>query len=372
MIISYLRSSSYNNWSFCEMQYYLTYGLGWSFPACQKAEMGTIVHKALECLANINKISQTKKKFTFKDDCIGDIKVDSNWMKMEFLSDAEVDFVNKSRKAKSIYKHKCDIEYGHCREGVDLVEEIFDRVFDYYVSRSTHKWTKANRKHCHNWTWMPLDYKGGMFDPRKIDILDVEQKFDIEIDREWAKYDYELPNGERLTGKLAIKGTIDLITGDDDIVEIVDWKTGQRLDWNTGEVKTYAKLKKDPQLMLYYYAAKHLYPNAKQVILSIYYVRDGGPYTICFDDRHIDEMESLLEKRFKEIVACQTPKMLHPEQRGWKCEKLCPFFKNKFDESDRDNMCITAHRHVELHGLDATTKTYMHKDHKVDHYEAPG
>ena len=46
--------------------------------------------------------------------------------------------------------------------------------------------------------------------------------FDIEIDEDWAKYEYELPNGEKVSGNLAIKGRIDLVTQrEDGIIEVV-------------------------------------------------------------------------------------------------------------------------------------------------------
>ena len=35
--------------------------------------------------------------------------------------------------------------------------------------------------------------------------------------------------------KFLIKGTIDLVTKiDDNVIEVVDWKTGQRKNWATG------------------------------------------------------------------------------------------------------------------------------------------
>ena len=86
-----------------------------------------------------------------------------------------------------------------------------------------------------------------MFDPRNRKIVDAEPHFDFVIDEPWADYNYTL-NNENIHGKLAMKGTIDLITEvDDGVYEIIDWKTGRRLDWATGQEKTFAKLQKDPQ-----------------------------------------------------------------------------------------------------------------------------
>ena len=81
-----------------------------------------------------------------------------------------------------------------------------------------------------------------MFDPRNRNILYPEQQFDIVINKPWAKYSYDTKDG-KLEGNLAIKGTIDLITQPNkDTLEIVDWKTGRRLNWATGEEKTQEKL----------------------------------------------------------------------------------------------------------------------------------
>ena len=109
-----------------------------------------------------------------------------------------------------------------------------------------------------------------------------------------AKVNYTLPNGEEFTGRLAIKGTIDLVTEvDDGVIEVVDWKTGQRKDWATGEQKDYEKLSKDPQLLLYYYAISKLFPQYEQAIMSIFYIRDGGPFSLCFDE---SDQEYFLDK----------------------------------------------------------------------------
>ena len=55
MLVTYIRSSSYNNYSFCQMQYFLTYVLGHRSDSGKKAEMGTIVHKVMEVLASLKK-----------------------------------------------------------------------------------------------------------------------------------------------------------------------------------------------------------------------------------------------------------------------------------------------------------------------------
>ena len=65
----------------------------------------------------------------------------------------------------------------------------------------------------------------------------LEPHFDIPIDEPWAKFTYE-KDGKMVEG--CRSSTIDLVTKlDDETIEVVDWKTGRRLDWATGEVKDY-------------------------------------------------------------------------------------------------------------------------------------
>ena len=379
MIIQYMRSSSYNNWDFCQMQYYLTYVLGYRYPSVQKAEQGTIVHKVLECLAVIKKeLQQNPKTNKINDEQLGVIKFNpKNFVKSSFLKPSEIAKVNLSRKAKTTYKSACTVEQGHMRRGVGIVEDIFERSFTYYKDKSIHHWQPAHRRDCHNFTWMALDFKNGMLDPRLRTIVDAEPKFDIVIDRPWAKYEFTTAEGDKKTGNLAIKGTIDLITEvAPRILEIVDWKTGLRVDWGAKgrvmPVKTYEKLCEDPQLMLYYLAARHMYPDAEAIILSIFYVRDGGPFSLSFDDDTVSKMEGLLEQRFNEIRSCEQPKLLDPSQKHFKCAYLCPFSKNYFEGHESKNMCHHADREIQLHGLEHVRKTYKKEGHSTEVYDAPG
>lgn len=381
MIITYFRSSSYNNWDFCQMQYFITYVLGWSSPSGQKAEQGTIVHKVLECLASMKKSIQSDPNcLSIEDEHLGLIHFSEKALLERIkLTDSKVDEVNKSRRNKQTYISPGFIKSGHERVGEKLVEEIFERSFDHYTSKSIHKWQPAHRRDCLNYVWMALDYKKGIFDPRLRDIVDTEPHFDIEIDRPWAKFDYVTPTGEEISGNLAIKGTIDLITRvDDGILEIVDWKTGQRLDWANKSrsrdipKKTYEKLCKDPQLMLYYYASKHLYPDEKHIMATMFFVRDGGAFSVCLEDLHMEELENMLEHRYREIRNSVNPKLISPNHADMKCKYLCAFAKNKFANSDLDNMCHHVRNEIDEKGIDFVTLQYTKPGHKIGNYEAPG
>jgi len=78
MLITYVRSSSYNNYDYCQMQYFLTYVLGWRSESGKKADMGTMAHKVMEILAGLKKFQQDnprKKYLEIVDDKCGKVRV---------------------------------------------------------------------------------------------------------------------------------------------------------------------------------------------------------------------------------------------------------------------------------------------------------
>jgi hypothetical protein len=335
----------------------------------------------MEVLANCKKVMQHPSlnekspliDFGFDDEHLGLVTwTYDDFLKPYPLSNDEVDAINKTRINKYTYKHNAKIPYGTIHYGKEMLEEVFERAYDYY---SSDDWAPVDKKDCRNWSWMATEYKGGMFDPRRRTIVDVEPHFDFMIDKPWAKYDWTLPTGEKISGFLGIKGTIDLITTHPGgIIEVVDWKTGQRKDWaakiKSEEVKTYKKLCKDFQLMLYYYAAKRLYPDAKQIIVSIMFVRDGGPYTICMDDDVVKKVEDRLCDRFQEISTCQLPAMQDATQRDFRCTRICDYYK--MVAPNGENMCKFIHEEIQKRGLDEVTSKYTQKGHSVGTYQAPG
>lgn len=343
MIITYLRSSSYGAHSMCPMRYFLEYNLGWSQPSGKKAEKGTIVHKVLEIIGNIKLTEQNGKK-QFTDDIIGRVRI-SNYS----------------------------------------IEKMTEKVYNFYVSHSIHKWTPADLRECNKWIDKALTYEGGRFDPRNVTIEAVEKRFDIEILKPWAMYEYEIDE-KKISGFLALKGTIDQIVRiDDETLEIVDWKTGRRWDWANDEVKTLEKLKKDPQLLLYFYCLRKLYPKVKTIIVTIFFINDGGAYTMMFTDKDLELTEKILRKKFEEIRETQRP----AKNRSWKCSKFCHFGKTTFEGTSQLPIIERRRGQVTKVGqpmtmCEQTAYCLEHRDMKtvvenmsadgfnVDKYKAPG
>jgi hypothetical protein len=321
----------------CPQQYFCEYVLGWRGRGGLKADKGTIVHKVLEVLALAQKAKQEGKK-TFTDDVVGKVSTSS-----------------------------CD------------VDKLVDDVYNYYSSAfDYHDWKPLDLKHCRAWTWKALELNGGMFDPRKRTIVDAEPHFDFEIDEPWAGYEYEI-EGECVKGNLALKGTIDLITKvDEGFYEIVDWKTGKRLDWATGQEKTYSKLQNDPQLRIYHYAASVLYPDVDNIMVTIYFINDGGPFSLCFSKDDIPETKRIIKEKFEKIKSTRIPRL----NKSWKCTKLCHQGKSTFEGTHIKPMlnrygevmtkCQQVQQAIELKGIDSVSQDYKQLGHEVAKYKAPG
>lgn len=345
MLVTYVRSSSYNNYAYCEMQYFITYVLGHQSKSGKKADMGTMAHKVMEVLAGLKKYQQDHPKAKFlkvDDDAIGKVKFPKDQLHTE-----------------------------------ELVNELIEMSIDAYAEKSHNNFYPSDRRDVAKTVWTFLNHSDGQFDPRLRNIHFPEPHFDIPIEEEWAKFEYEV-NGKKIKGQLAIKGTIDLVTLiNDDTIEVVDWKTGRRMDWATGEVKDYKKLEKDPQLLLYYYAISKLYPEFPNRIMSIFFYKnaegnpDPYPFSICFSQEDEQKFLEMLKNRVEEIRQNMKPKPLDPTRNHWKCKSLCHYCKNNWPGTD-DNMCMYIEKHLNTYGMEETVKNCTREGFDIGFYEAPG
>lgn len=371
--IVYFRSSSINTWEGCQQLYFLTYVLGLDQPTGQKAEQGTIVHKVMECLANL-KLEHQKtgnRIVSIEDSSLGKITVDtSEWLKPYKISKKEHEEIKKSQKSESIYITKSYPEVGQIRYGVDVIQDILEKSYNFYSERSEHKWTPAKKRDCVNWTWGFLDYGfEGICDPRRQKIFAAEPFFDLEVQEDWAS----VGNGQFLS----TKGTIDLITEKEvdgfKILNVVDYKTGSRVEWNKKGIpkKTYKKLQQDTQLMLYYHAIKSLYPEYEDVIINIVYVRDGGLFSFFFNDENVRIVKDRIKSSFEEIKTCEVPKMFDPTNMDVRCKNICHFGKTNWPGTNKTK-CKHIHDEIVKKGIDKVIEEYTVDGHDIGHYQNPG
>ena len=318
----------------CNHSYFLDYVLGWKSQPGIKADKGTIVHKVLEILA---KIKLAQQGMTYEPCGLE-----------TYITDEIANEVN-------IYKFD--------------IHDICEKVFNYYAKHKAQNWTEQDFKDCCLWVKKVLDFNDGAFSPLKMNIVAPEQQFDIPINEPWS-------NG------LSLKGTIDLITEPSPgIYEIVDWKTGRRLNWATGEEKTHEKLRHDPQLMMYFFATHSIYPKIEQILVTINFINDGGPFTMCYTKDDLPDTLEMLRKRYEEIKACKVPTL----NKSWKCTKFCHFGKNSFPKplvefrngqvckkGQPMTMCEQIHFEMERKGMEKTVKEYTKEGHQLEMYANPG
>ena len=149
MITVFFRSSSLNSWYYCQQSYTMQYVLGLDSPTSSKAEYGTICHKVFEILALCKKSIQEKGIIDIEDEIVGKIYDVKDFMEPTVITPKRALEINKSRKAASIYKSKCTVKPGDIHYGERFVDELFEKVFEYYKNASSNKWENAYKKHTH-------------------------------------------------------------------------------------------------------------------------------------------------------------------------------------------------------------------------------
>lgn len=370
MICTYIRSSALGSYEYCEQSHFINYNLGIQQVPRVKTVIGTVAHKVLELLAISKKYIQDNpkaKKIMFTDDALGDLCIDKDSLFVETeLTPLEITKINSSRVNKDVYMHPVFLEENAKRRGAEVIGELIQKTINVYKDD---RWARIDEKHAANFVWMALEWANGEFDPRNRDIFFPEKQFDFILERDWSSYEFEM-NGQMYRGNLAIKGTIDLITKvNENTLEIIDWKTGQRKDWGTDKIKDYEYFCEDKQLMLYYYAARKMFPQFDNIFVTIFYIRHGGPFTVCFDTSHMDKIELKLKQHFLEVSANTLPKMRSERQTDFQCKILCDYFKKKVGNT---NFCKHIHNELQTIGMDAVIEQYKVEGFDPGKYQMPG
>ena len=249
MIITFFRSSGLSEYlDMCEMKYFIIYVLGQPSPSSLKADMGSVTHLALEWLALLKmQYDEGKETLSLKTSAI-DISCHREDLYIATrLTDEDINKINKTRINKQIFLPTAKLPYGQIRYGTIVVNKLITAAYEHFSKTVSphHPWVKASYLNCYNWTWMALEQNNRHYDPRFRKIISPEQKFDLKIEEDWAKYSY-FYQGQQIDGYLGLKGTIDLVTEvNEDTIEVIDWK-GLPLDtplptpsgWTTmGDVK---------------------------------------------------------------------------------------------------------------------------------------
>lgn len=349
MIRPYISVSSMGSWSSCQLKWYFSYILNMRDEPNKKALMGNIVHSVAEVLGLIKiEIQNGKQEGVVNTEEIKDVLWDEvSFLYPSILNKEEVDLINKSRINKQTYISDCNLSIGTIRLGRDFVNSLITKSWDYYTRKyNTIDWTKSDNRDVINWTWMLLEE----LDIRKLNIIGCEVPFDLPIEHP----DCLLDDGSYIR----VKGFIDLIhQPSSEVLEILDFKTGRRQDFNSGEEKTLASLSKDLQLCLYKYIAKKLYPEYQYFIPSIQFIRDGGLLTPDIDDNSDEIITKTIHEHIQELKNATELSVLSEDRTDFRCKYLCSHSKLNTFDSNKCN-CEVIKNSVRSVGIEETTKKF--------------
>jgi len=155
-----------------------------------------------------------------------------------------------------------------------------------------------------------LEIKNEDIDNYKRMIFEVLNRRGIEfftnphIKREY-RFDFTLSNG------VPINGIFDVVDIQEDMLEIIDWKTSKN-------IPKYDDLYSDPQLRMYDLAARYEFGDKYKRLITIDFLR-RGPMTCSFSDRQIKETEQYLMQEYVKILECKKPE----RKKGWRCKAMC-------------------------------------------------
>lgn len=239
------------------------------------------------------------------------------------------------------------------------LDEVTELVFKHYQKLNSHlKFESKDLADVISWIQIARTFHNGVFDPSRRNIIAAEKFFDFEIEEPWAAYKFKVGKNQ-LEGNLRIRGTIDLITEiDENTIEIIDWKTGMyRTVFPTKQLKDQKYFESDTQLQMYFWAVSQLYPQYEHILITIYYINAGGPFTVVFHKHQIPEILLKLKKTFNSIVKTKYPK----KNVGWHCN-ICPHKKG---------LCEQIGREVYQLGINKVTEKYF-KPESFGKYKNPG
>jgi hypothetical protein len=120
-------------------------------------------------------------------------------------------------------------------------------------------------------------------------------------------------------------------------------------------------------------------------MVTINFINDGGPFSICFDKSDMIKTEEMLKNKFEKIKQVKRPSL----NKTWMCKKLCHFGKTTFEntiipslEEYRENQitpvnqcmtkCEQVKHDIELKGMNEVVKEYKAPDHSFGFYKPPG
>ena len=210
------------------------------------------------------------------------------------------------KKQPTLYK-LAKIKYPSCEVIADQVETDCINIFNCLFERDP--------------VFNPLE--------SRLKIIGIEHKFKIEVEG------------------VPIKGFIDLIIElDKDTIEVYDYKTGS---WSMG----YREATKDLQVLMYFVAARHLFPQYKNILVTLDYLQKK-PVTVALGEPHYKQAVRRLKSLWRKIGRDENP--IRHKECCWVCRsfcdrKLCDKFWAIYlqcDDIDEFEACMEAYINGEI------------------------
>lgn len=342
--ITFFRSSSLNRWTYCPALFLAEYTLGYKGESNKKADLGTLCHKIFEYMGILKKEFDAGKKYT----------------ELEICGKTKTNNYNLDKIVKDVFNHYQKVFARH-----NFGDEEYDLI-------------------C-SWVKKIQNYNNGEYNPQNLKIVATEIKFDFELCRPWAMFDYNI-QGQNHNGFLRLKGSIDMVfEPTKGVYNILDLKTGARKDWAKDKEKTPDDIYNDEQLCFYFYALSNLFPDV-EIWATLFYINSGGAYTVCFDKSRLPSIENHIKRRFEEIKNCKNVMF----NKTWKCTRLsCDMYKKTFENTHikpiqefRDGQfnkrgetmcrCSQLQFMLEKKGIEKTIEEYKDPDFTLGFYFDPG
>ena len=228
--------------------------------------------------------------------------------------------------------------------------QIMNMAFNHYKDNEPHlNLTNEELLACTKWFDTVLNSE---YNPANLKIVDAERYFEFDLNEPRFKYDFVYGDKE-YKGFLRVRGTIDLVVDNGDgIYEIVDLKTGSNMNWATRRKKGFKDLQNDFQLKLYYWAARKVYPEAKQILVTINFINSGGATTISFSDNEVEAVENELYHHMQEVKNRN-----HIVLNTLACS-FCPFYKETHKEDPSKTICEFYQDRIKKTGMTNTIVKY--------------
>lgn len=288
MKVERLSKSAYETYGMCEWKYFLSYILYLPQDENPAALLGTMFHKCCEILSRASILR------------------------------------------KDLNSKVWDPEY------------LLKITYDYYCRKHPHIFAEIDQKKVKKIQKAFFDILETEHSPICSRTLSAEQAFRIPIEEQRFYI-------EDVGKYLHLSGIIDRIDKlDDNTIEIIDYKSGTRTNYDSKDrkKKDVFYFRNDIQCRMYHLAAKTLYPDYDNFLITMIYVTDGGAISVPFCDEDVEETKDVVFKRWLAITNNTDPQ----QNRGWHCKRLCDYGKN--------GVCDALWKDKNKHGLDVITELY--------------